>query len=38
MKFAVFYEIPVPKPFTREKEHQGYKGRGASTVIPEFSR
>jgi alkanesulfonate monooxygenase SsuD/methylene tetrahydromethanopterin reductase-like flavin-dependent oxidoreductase (luciferase family) len=25
MKFALFYEIPVPKPFTREKEHQAYK-------------
>ena len=25
MKFALFYEIPVPKPFTREKEHRAYK-------------
>lgn len=25
MKFAMFYEIPVPKPWTPEKEHQAYK-------------
>ena len=25
MKFALFYEIPVPKPFSREKEHRAYK-------------
>jgi alkanesulfonate monooxygenase SsuD/methylene tetrahydromethanopterin reductase-like flavin-dependent oxidoreductase (luciferase family) len=25
VKFALFYEIPVPKPFTPGKEHQAYK-------------
>jgi alkanesulfonate monooxygenase SsuD/methylene tetrahydromethanopterin reductase-like flavin-dependent oxidoreductase (luciferase family) len=25
MKFAMFYEIPVPKPWTPQKEHQAYK-------------
>ena len=25
MKFAMFYEIPVPKPWTPEKERQAYK-------------
>jgi len=25
MKFAMFYEIPVPKPWTPGKEHQAYK-------------
>ena len=25
MKFALFYEIPVPKPWTPGKEHQAYK-------------
>jgi alkanesulfonate monooxygenase SsuD/methylene tetrahydromethanopterin reductase-like flavin-dependent oxidoreductase (luciferase family) len=25
MKFAMFYEIPVPKPWSVEKEHQAYK-------------
>jgi alkanesulfonate monooxygenase SsuD/methylene tetrahydromethanopterin reductase-like flavin-dependent oxidoreductase (luciferase family) len=25
MKFAMFYEIPVPKPWTPEAEHQAYK-------------
>ena len=24
MKFAMFYEIPVPDPWSREKEHQAY--------------
>ncbi len=25
MKFALFYEIPVAKPWTRESEHRAYK-------------
>lgn len=25
MKFALFYEIPVPRPWTRESEHRAYK-------------
>ena len=25
MKFAMFYEIPVPKPWTPDQEHQAYK-------------
>ncbi len=25
MRFALFYEIPVPKPWTPDKEHQAYK-------------
>jgi len=33
MKFAVFYEIPVPKPFTKEKEHQAYKDTLEQAVL-----
>jgi alkanesulfonate monooxygenase SsuD/methylene tetrahydromethanopterin reductase-like flavin-dependent oxidoreductase (luciferase family) len=33
MKFAVFYEIPVPKPFTVEKEHQAYKDTLEQAVL-----
>ena len=33
MKFAVFYEIPVPKPFTAGKEHQAYKDTIEQAVL-----
>ena len=33
MKFALFYEIPVTKPFTREKEHAAYKNTLMQAVL-----
>ena len=33
MKFALFYEIPVPKPWTPGKEHQAYKNTIEQAVL-----
>jgi len=33
MKFALFYEIPVPKPFTKGKEHQAYKNTLEQAIL-----
>ena len=33
MKFAVFYEIPVPRPFTREKEHAAFHNTLEQAVL-----
>ncbi len=33
MKFALFYEIPVPKPFTPGKEHQAYKNTLEQAIL-----
>jgi alkanesulfonate monooxygenase SsuD/methylene tetrahydromethanopterin reductase-like flavin-dependent oxidoreductase (luciferase family) len=33
MKFALFYEIPVTKPFTKGKEHQAYKNTLEQAVL-----
>jgi alkanesulfonate monooxygenase SsuD/methylene tetrahydromethanopterin reductase-like flavin-dependent oxidoreductase (luciferase family) len=33
MKFAMFYEIPVPKPWTPGKEHQAYKDTLEQAVL-----
>ena len=33
MKFALFYEIPVTKPFTREKEHAAYKNTLEQAIL-----
>ena len=35
MKFALFYEIPVPKPFTPGKEHAAYKNTLEQAVLGE---
>ena len=35
MKFALFYEIPVPKPFTPGKEHAAYKHTLEQAVLGE---
>jgi alkanesulfonate monooxygenase SsuD/methylene tetrahydromethanopterin reductase-like flavin-dependent oxidoreductase (luciferase family) len=35
MKFALFYEIPVEKPFTQGKEHQAYKNTLEQAVLGE---
>ena len=33
MKFALFYEIPVPRPWTPGKEHQAYKNTLEQAVL-----
>ena len=33
MKFALFYEIPVPRPWTPESEHQAYKNTIEQAVL-----
>ena len=33
MKFALFYEIPVPKPFTPGKEHAAYKNTLEQAIL-----
>ena len=33
MKFALFYEIPVPRPWTPGKEHQAYKNTIEQAVL-----
>ncbi len=33
MKFALFYEIPVPKPWTPGKEHEAYQNTIAQAVL-----
>ncbi len=33
MKFALFYEIPVPKPWTPDKEHQAYKNTLEQAIL-----
>src|SRR3981081_4530238 len=35
MKFALFYEIPVAKPFTEGKEHAAYKNTLEQAVLGE---
>ena len=35
MKFALFYEIPVPKPWTPDSEHQAYKHTIEQAVLGE---
>ena len=38
MKFALFYEIPVPKPWTPGKEHQAYKNTLEQAVLGDRGR
>jgi alkanesulfonate monooxygenase SsuD/methylene tetrahydromethanopterin reductase-like flavin-dependent oxidoreductase (luciferase family) len=33
VKFALFYEIPVPKPFTKGKEHAAYKNTLEQAIL-----
>jgi len=35
MKFALFYEIPVAKPWTRDSEHRAYKEVVEQAVLGE---